>query len=70
MLVSLTPAGRVLRERVPDIQRRVGVATGLSRGDIAELRATLDVLTRQLRAADVTQPTGNETPTPPRVSAL
>lgn len=66
VLVSLTAAGRELREQVPAIQRRVGEATGLSREEIAELRATLDGLSRQLRA--VTD-AGTETPTPPRVSA-
>ncbi|MBW0118224.1 MarR family winged helix-turn-helix transcriptional regulator [Pseudonocardia abyssalis] len=69
VLVSLTAAGRELRERVPDIQRRVGLATGLTHDDIAELRRTLDDLSRQLRAAGVAQPTGTDTPTPPRVSA-
>lgn len=69
VLVSLTPAGRELREQVPDIQRRVRRATGMSHEHIAELRRTLDQLTRQLRAADGAQPTGTETPTPPRVSA-
>jgi DNA-binding MarR family transcriptional regulator len=67
VLVSLTPAGRALRDRVPEIQRRVGEATGMSYDEIAELRATLHALTARLRAA--TAQAGMETPTPPRVSA-
>jgi DNA-binding MarR family transcriptional regulator len=67
VLVSLTPAGRALRDRVPEIQRRVGEATGMSNAEIAELRATLHALTARLRAA--TAQAGMETPTPPRVSA-
>lgn len=69
VLVSLTPAGRDLQGRVPEIVRRVGEATGMSTDEIAALRQTLDTLTRTLRAADAAQPAGTETPTPPRVSA-
>lgn len=68
VLVSLTPAGRALHLRVPDIQRRVGEATGMSNAEIVELRSTLHALTARLRAA-AAQPTGIDTPTPPRVSA-
>ncbi|QJY46288.1 MarR family winged helix-turn-helix transcriptional regulator [Pseudonocardia broussonetiae] len=70
VLVSLSDAGRALRERVPDIQRRVVQATGMSHDQIAELRSVLTELTGSLHeAADPDQPTGIETPTPPRVSA-
>lgn len=69
VLVSLTPAGNDLRDRVPEIVRRVGEATGMSPGEITGLRHTLDTLTRTLRAVDAAQPAGTETPTPPRVSA-
>jgi DNA-binding MarR family transcriptional regulator len=68
VLVTLTPAGRALRQEVPDIQRRVGEATGMSNAEIAELRSTLHLLTGRLRAA-AAQATGVDTPTPPRVSA-
>ncbi|WP_300008311.1 MarR family transcriptional regulator [Pseudonocardia sp.] len=51
VLVSLTPAGRALRERVPAVQRQVVEATGMSGAEIAELREALHLLTVRLRAA-------------------
>lgn len=51
VLVSLTDAGRELRDRVPVVQQRAGEATGLSAAEIAELRQSLHVLTAQLRSA-------------------
>ncbi|GAA2552065.1 MarR family winged helix-turn-helix transcriptional regulator [Pseudonocardia hydrocarbonoxydans] len=69
VLVSLTPAGSDLRDRVPDIVRRVRDATGMPPEELDRLRHTLDTLTRTLRADEAAQPVGTETPTPPRVSA-
>lgn len=51
VLVTLTSAGRDLEAHLADVQRRAAHAAGLSRGEIAELRATLHRLTRQLRSA-------------------
>jgi MarR family transcriptional regulator, organic hydroperoxide resistance regulator len=49
VLVSLTPAGRALEERVPPMQRRVGEAAGLTGSEVESLRETLHALTVQLR---------------------
>ncbi|MDN5930746.1 MAG: MarR family transcriptional regulator [Pseudonocardia sp.] len=67
VLVSLTPAGRELHGRIPDIQRRIGEATGMSNAEIADLRDTLHALTARLRLS-IAQ-SGMDTPIPPRVSA-
>jgi DNA-binding MarR family transcriptional regulator len=50
VLVSLTPAGRALREGVPSVQRHVAEATGMSGVEIDELREALHQLTARLRA--------------------
>jgi DNA-binding MarR family transcriptional regulator len=50
VLVSLTDAGRQLRDQVPPVQRRASEATGLSSGEIEELREALRGLTGRLRA--------------------
>jgi DNA-binding MarR family transcriptional regulator len=50
VLVSLTPAGRDLRDRVPAVRRHVADATGMSGAEIAELREALHLLTARLRA--------------------
>jgi MarR family transcriptional regulator, organic hydroperoxide resistance regulator len=49
--VSLTAAGREMEVRVADAQVNVGAATGMSRAEIGELRATLHLLSERLRAA-------------------
>lgn len=51
VLVSLTPAGRVLEARVAAVQEQLGLVTGLTRAEIRELRATLHMLTGRLRSA-------------------
>lgn len=51
VLVALTGAGRDLEEQVSDIQRRAVAATGLTRGDLVELRDSLNRLTGRLRSA-------------------
>jgi MarR family transcriptional regulator, organic hydroperoxide resistance regulator len=51
VLVSLTPAGRELEARVAEAQSNVGVATGLSRAEIGDLRETLHRLSDRLRTA-------------------
>jgi DNA-binding MarR family transcriptional regulator len=51
VLVSLTAAGRGLEERVAEAQVNVGVATGLGRAEIDDLRKTLHALSDRLRAA-------------------
>lgn len=51
VLVSLTPAGQELEARVPALQHEVGLATGMSGAEIAELRHTLHALTVRLRAS-------------------
>lgn len=51
VLVSLTPAGRDLQERLPVVQRQAGEATGLAAPEIADLREALHALTGQLRSA-------------------
>ncbi len=53
VLVSLTDAGRALRDDVPDIQNHVGDATGMSYSEIGEIREALHQLTGRLRAAGV-----------------
>ncbi len=53
VLVSLTDAGRALRDDVPDIQHHVGDATGMSNAEIGEIREALHQLTSRLRAAGV-----------------
>ena len=49
VLVSLTPAGRALREWMPAVQRHIAEATGMSGAEIADLRAALHLLTARLR---------------------
>jgi MarR family transcriptional regulator, organic hydroperoxide resistance regulator len=49
--VSLTAAGREMEARVAEAQVNVGAATGMSRAEIGELRATLHLLSDRLRAA-------------------
>jgi MarR family transcriptional regulator, organic hydroperoxide resistance regulator len=51
VLVSLTPAGRELEARIAEAQSNVGVATGLSRAEIGDLRETLHRLSDRLRTA-------------------
>jgi MarR family transcriptional regulator, organic hydroperoxide resistance regulator len=51
VLVSLTPAGRELEARIAEAQSNVGVATGLSRAEIGDLRETLHRLSDRLRMA-------------------
>jgi MarR family transcriptional regulator, organic hydroperoxide resistance regulator len=51
VLVSLTAAGRVLEAQVAQAQVRVEVATGMSRGELGELRGVLNRLSDQLREA-------------------
>lgn len=78
VLISLTPAGRGLRERVEEIPSHVEQSTGLSVAEIVELRESLNALAARLRAvpdpdlrnAAVTGlQAGTETPTPPRVDS-
>jgi MarR family transcriptional regulator, organic hydroperoxide resistance regulator len=71
VLVSLTPAGRELRGRVPAVQQRASEATGLTGPEIADLRETLHTLTAQLRSARPGQPlsAATDTPMPPGRSA-
>lgn len=52
VLVSLTPSGLALRDRVPPMQQRAGEATGLSMPEIEDLRGRLQQLTVALRAAE------------------
>jgi MarR family transcriptional regulator, organic hydroperoxide resistance regulator len=51
VLVSLTEEGRGLEAQVAQAQVRVGVATGMSRHELAELRGVLNRLADQLRGA-------------------
>ncbi len=51
VLVSLTAEGRGLEAQVAQAQVRVGVATGMSRHELAELRGVLNRLADQLRGA-------------------
>jgi DNA-binding MarR family transcriptional regulator len=51
VLVSLTAAGRGLEAQVAEAQVRVGLATGMSRHELAELRGVLNRLADQLREA-------------------
>jgi MarR family transcriptional regulator, organic hydroperoxide resistance regulator len=46
--VTLTDAGRALREQAVDIPKQIGTATGLSLDEIAALRNTLQRLTETL----------------------
>jgi MarR family transcriptional regulator, organic hydroperoxide resistance regulator len=50
VLVSLTATGQDLEARVADVQRRAARAAGLSRAEVADLRASLNRLTGRLRA--------------------
>jgi MarR family transcriptional regulator, organic hydroperoxide resistance regulator len=50
VLVALTARGRELEPRAAEVQRQVVRATGMSRDEIAQLRGTLQQLTRRLRA--------------------
>jgi DNA-binding MarR family transcriptional regulator len=50
VLVSLTAAGHRLESQVAEAQVRVGAATGFSRGELGELRETLQRLADRLRA--------------------
>lgn len=51
VLVALTPQGRALEAETAAVQNQVGVATGMSRAEIDDLRTVLHGLTRRLRAA-------------------
>ncbi len=46
--VDLTPEGRALRERMADVPRQVARATGLTAGDLVELRDTLTRVTETI----------------------
>ena len=50
VVVSLTPAGRALEARTAETQLRVGEATGLSCGEMVELREVLHQLSDRLRS--------------------
>ncbi|MGP3925908.1 MarR family winged helix-turn-helix transcriptional regulator [Streptomyces sp. 8N616] len=47
-----TAAGTALREKALDVPRRIAAATGLTLGEIRDLRAHLNALTTALDAAD------------------
>lgn len=49
VLVALTDSGRALEAEAAAVQGEVGAATGMSLAEIADLRATLHVLTGRLR---------------------
>ena len=51
VLVSLTPAGRELEDRIPEMQAGAREATGLSDDEIDHLRDVLQSLTTTLRTA-------------------
>jgi DNA-binding MarR family transcriptional regulator len=51
VLVSLTPAGRDLEDRIPEMQAGARQATGLTDDEIAHLREVLQSLTTTLRAS-------------------
>ncbi|OLT13425.1 TrmB family transcriptional regulator [Pseudonocardia sp. CNS-139] len=51
VLVALTPAGRALEARTAETQLAVREATGLSRGEMVELREALHRLSDRLRSA-------------------
>jgi len=51
--VGLTEAGRELHVRAELLPSRVGAATGLSAGEIGELRSTLHLLSERLRSAQL-----------------
>lgn len=51
VLVSLTPAGRELEDRIPEMQVGARRATGLTEAEIADLREALMTLTTTLRTA-------------------
>ncbi|MBN9102073.1 MULTISPECIES: MarR family transcriptional regulator [unclassified Pseudonocardia] len=53
MQVTLSDAGRALRDRAAGAQARVRVATGLTDGALAVLRGELTALAERLRAADL-----------------
>ena len=50
VLVSLTPAGRALEARTAETQLQVRAATGLSGGELVELREVLHRLSHRLRS--------------------
>ena len=50
VLVSLTPAGRALEARTAETQLQVREATGLSGGELVELREVLHRLSHRLRS--------------------
>ncbi len=47
--IACTPAGAALRAQARDVQARVEQATGLSRAELASLRAQLQLLASRLR---------------------
>lgn len=51
VLVALTAEGTALEARTAEVQNQVGVATGMSRAEIDELRTVLQGLTGRLRSA-------------------
>ena len=57
VLVALTPEGQALEQDVAGMQKRVGLASGLSRAENAALREALHGLTGRLRSAAGAGPT-------------
>jgi MarR family transcriptional regulator, organic hydroperoxide resistance regulator len=51
VLITLTGAGRDLEASVADVQRQAAQATGLTAGEVAEMRSSLRRLTARLRSA-------------------
>ncbi|MEJ3652368.1 MarR family transcriptional regulator [Actinomycetes bacterium KLBMP 9759] len=51
VMVSLTPAGRALKNRTAAVQAEIKEASGLTLDELKELRGTLQELTKRLRNA-------------------